>query len=369
MQSITKKYEWNAMLLDRKIFIFFILIFTISSSAYDKWIVVTTIQYPTPQLKKLAHIEGWHLLVVGDKKTPRDWYLENCEYLSPEKQLSLGYELTPLLPWNHYSRKNIGYLYAVEHGATILYDTDDDNEPLDGLKPLAEKNNLPSLTASNLCVNIYAYFEKPTMWPRGYPLEYVKNGLFNISAPIDVEIGIEQGLVNGDPDVDAIFREPVSRLTQLHEDIILFTPKPSCVLAQGMYCPFNSQNTFFHNKAFFTLYLPSSVSMRVSDIWRGYYAQKLIQLLNLSLAFSGPSAMQERNNHDLLNDFSLEDDLYLKSGQLIKFLSKWNLVGSGNNLNTMERLFQDLIDNNFLKHSELALCKAWLRDFERISTQ
>ena len=30
---------------------------------HDKWIVVTTIQYPTPALEKLANIDGWHLVV------------------------------------------------------------------------------------------------------------------------------------------------------------------------------------------------------------------------------------------------------------------------------------------------------------------
>ena len=29
--------------------------------------------------------------------------------------------------WLH-RRKNIGYLYAIEHGATQVYETDDDNE-------------------------------------------------------------------------------------------------------------------------------------------------------------------------------------------------------------------------------------------------
>lgn len=272
-----------------------------------------------------------------------------------------------MLPWNHYSRKNIGYLYAIEHGATIIYDTDDDNEPLDGLHSLPEKTILPSLTAPHACVNIYAYFEKPTIWPRGYPLEYLKTShTFNILDAQPVEIGIEQGLVNGDPDVDAIFRKPEQRLTQLHDGIILFPAKPSCVLAPGMYCPFNSQNTFFHKKAFFTLYLPSSVSMRVSDIWRGYYAQKLIQLLNLSLAFSGPSALQERNNHDLLNDFALEDDLYLKSGKLVYFLSKWNTEYPADDLKTMHSLFQGLVDNTFLKATELTLCNAWIDDLTTI---
>ncbi|EKD94592.1 MAG: hypothetical protein ACD_26C00029G0002 [uncultured bacterium] len=349
------------------------LVFNLSLFSYDKWIVITSIQYPTAQVKKLAQIEGWHLLVVGDKKTPKDWSLENCEYLSPERQLSLGYELAKLLPWNHYSRKNIGYLYAIEHGANIIYDTDDDNEPLGELKELSKNTVLPVISGPNGCINIYSYFEKPDVWPRGYPLEYIKNSHeFNLLEQFEesslensnVEIGIEQGLVNGDPDIDAIYR-----LTRFHAGNIIFTKKQACVLAPGIYCPFNSQNTFFHKKAFFTLYIPGSVSMRVSDIWRGYYAQKLIQLSGLSLAFSGPSAVQERNNHDLLKDFALEDDLYIKSGKLVEFLSQWKALYTDNNLENMHKLFQDLIDNKFLKNKELDLLMAWINDFNKISAK
>ncbi|KAJ7379596.1 hypothetical protein OS493_013991 [Desmophyllum pertusum] len=40
---------------------------------HDKWIVLTTINSPTADVKKLAGIEGWKVVVVGDTKTPVDW--------------------------------------------------------------------------------------------------------------------------------------------------------------------------------------------------------------------------------------------------------------------------------------------------------
>ena len=39
----------------------------------EKWIVITTINAPTDDVKKLADIEGWKVVVVGDTKTPTDW--------------------------------------------------------------------------------------------------------------------------------------------------------------------------------------------------------------------------------------------------------------------------------------------------------
>lgn len=93
----------------------------------SKWIVVTTINYPTKALQQFVAQSDWRVVVVADKKTPADWNLPNCEFLSVEKQQNLGYQILPYLPWNHYCRKNIGYLYAIQHGATVIYDTDDDN--------------------------------------------------------------------------------------------------------------------------------------------------------------------------------------------------------------------------------------------------
>ena len=69
---------------------------------HDKWIVVTTINYPTDTIKKLAVAPGWKLVVVADLKTPKDWALDNVDFISVEDQKNLQYEILPLLPNNHY---------------------------------------------------------------------------------------------------------------------------------------------------------------------------------------------------------------------------------------------------------------------------
>ncbi|RCN48277.1 hypothetical protein ANCCAN_05692 [Ancylostoma caninum] len=99
------------------------------SMTSKKWIVVTTINYPTEDLMSLARIPGWKMVVVGDIKTPKNWRLEGVHYLSVEDQQLLDYNLSSDLLYNSYTRKNIGYLYAIRHGARWIYDTDDDNKP------------------------------------------------------------------------------------------------------------------------------------------------------------------------------------------------------------------------------------------------
>ena len=99
----------------------------------EKWIVVTSINDRTVQIERLSKIKGFQLLVVGDLKTNKNWSYENVIYLSSEKQKSLQYSTYSILPFNSYTRKNIGYLYAIQNGAKCIYDTDDDNAPIHDL--------------------------------------------------------------------------------------------------------------------------------------------------------------------------------------------------------------------------------------------
>ena len=344
----------------QKTFLFFLFLGK-AFAATSNWIVVTTIQYPTEQLQNLAKIPNWHLLVIGDKKTPLDWELENCTYIGPEKQLSLGYEITELLPWNHYSRKNIGYLYAIEHGATLIYDTDDDNEPIGALETLISKSSvcLPILESFDDCINPYPYFGCPNIWARGFPPEKFLQNSYTVSPQAhECFIGVEQGLVNHDPDLDAICRLS-------HSEPIFFTNTPPCQIKKGNFAPFNSQNTFFHRDSFFALYLPSTCTMRVSDIWRGYICQRLLQNTALSIVFSKPSAIQKRNEHNWLNDFILENDLYTKGSVFVQFLKNWE-NSNPDFFCSMYNLYESIAEGAFLKNTELPIVSAWLHDLQKI---
>lgn len=329
----------------------------------EKWIVVTTIHYPSNALKKLAALKDWRLVVVGDRKTPKDWQLENCEFLSIEKQQTLGYEIIPLLPENHYSRKNIGYLYALSQGAKVIYETDDDNELIDGIPLLSEEEELVEVSAEGKnAVNVFAYFGQPAVWPRGFPLEeIIDSGCFQAQPVQKGRWGAIQGLINKDTDVDAIFR-----LTQ-HRDVY-FENKPPCLLPAGVFCPFNTQNTIFKYEAFWGLMIPSTAPFRVCDIWRGYIVQRLLWDLDLRLCFTSPTAIQERNEHNIFTDFCGELDLYLQSGRLIRFLLNWQ-NDAVHFPERVETLVRDLVSSGYLKQEEIAVMQAWIRDLTRLGYQ
>ena len=48
-------------------------------------------------------------------------------YLSVEDQQRIEMPFAKMLPWNSFGRKNLGYLYAIAHGAQVIFDFDDDN--------------------------------------------------------------------------------------------------------------------------------------------------------------------------------------------------------------------------------------------------
>lgn len=328
---------------------------------HDKWIVVTTINYPTQALKQLAGLKDWRLVVVGDKKTPVDWHLDNCDFLSVELQEKLPYKIIQFLPWNHYSRKNIGYLYAIEHGARIIYETDDDNILLqDTIIYLPEKTELAHIITDARAVNLFAYFGQPQVWPRGYPLSKVTEPDSYQLMTKETHIPIQQGLANSDPDVDAIFR-----LTR-KEEVFFDSNKPPVSLPAKTMCPFNTQNTIFYASAFWGLLLPITAKFRVCDIWRGYCVQRMVWDMDASLCFLPPTAVQYRNEHNLLHDFAGELDLYLKTENLIAVLNEWKSDKS-QFADRLKDLMQRLIDTDFYKSQELLLLDAWLEDLQTLN--
>lgn len=329
----------------------------------EKWIVVTTINYPTRAVLAFVDLEDWNVVIVADKKTPVDWELPNCHYLSIEKQQNLPYKIVKYLPWNHYARKNLGYLYAIEHGAKIIYDTDDDNILINNrIDFMPESFEMLQCQASNGVFNPYAYFGHSDLWPRGYPLNKIQQIAQHSYSVKKVNPLIQQILVNGDPDVDAFYR-----LTRGTPYISFDNISPVCV-SKNTYCPFNSQSTIYHYKAFWGLVLPITPAFRVCDIWRGYWVQKLLSDIEGCLSFSAPIVVQDRNIHNYFKDLLDEIDLYTKSGEMIHFLNKWKSNATSFRQRIID-LTNDLITQGYYKEPERAFIMVWLEDLEMLGYQ
>ena len=406
-----------------------------------------------------------------DKEANRPTFI----YLTPEDQEELSDHLPviKLLPWNHFGRKNVGYLYAMLHGAEVIWDFDDDNGLLapvgddnkvrmhiegfqmvlgtrdsgakgekrellhhkknkgnndDIASHLAEQKqrylqikqtsgrNLHKVVDTHeypstayvrrvmskvLLVNQTSFNPYPIMgaphlpsWPRGLPLLDIKSD----KAPADwseltqipsTKIGVIQSLANIDPDVDAIYRltMPIpfdfpSHANKARSENIAGQKKDTvntefCMVQvpQGMYSPYNAQATLHLYASLWSLLLPITVHGRVSDIWRGYFMQRVARELDIHLLFAPPIVEQDRNAHNYLADFQSEQPLYLKSQKLIEQLhSEFTFGFPGDKIvpndeypasfrsvpGLIEHVWVYMYERGYIEIHDVKLVQAWL---------
>ena len=165
-----------------------------------------------------------------------------------------------------------------------------------------------------------------------------------------------QGMADGDPDVDAICR-------------ILFQPQTAFpdktfVIDDSFYAPTNSQLTRWHvQRALALLYLPSTVSWRVSDIWRGLIAQRFFSLTNMETQFKGGAGYQLRNNHDLLKDFIDEFQVHRDTHYLLEILEK---VKTKDIYDYMTEVYSILAKTQVIQDLELKRLSNWVEDVQGV---
>lgn len=325
-----------------------------------KGIVITTINHPTKAIKQIANESskrGFSIVIIGDIKTPDSFFVKGCEYLSLEAQHLNFKDISKALPIGHYSRKNIGYLWAMKNNCDIIHETDDDNFPLDSFWILPQKPEKKVISQKSIWYNAYSFFTDNYIWPRGYPLENIKQQDSHEIINNEDQAIIYQGLADADPDVDAIFR-------LLFNLPFYFKKNLSILLSKNVWCPFNSQNTVFLKEAFPFLYLPSTCSFRMTDIWRSFIAQRCIWESRKYVAFHSATVVQNRNEHDLLRDFEEEISGYLGNLKIIDILNDLSL--SEDPMNNLFICYQALQNKGYFKINELKLVEMWIDNLNKM---
>ena len=402
-----------------------------------RWAVVTTIFDPTEAMTRIVDMTSWCLVIVPDTKTPRD-YMEKLNnmirdnqnkesntnkpqintssssdnssnnqvfYFSIEEQNKWEQIEGPFgsfvrsTPWKHFCRKNIGYLFAILHGAEYMFDFDDDNfvkldeatgKPMDILpnNDNSEDRNdndsnekMTNMMLKNVSVVMQgskAFNHHPIMgasidqsWARGFPLHLIQNNhtqgqvAYTQDMPLmssgghQNEIGVIQFLADGNPDIDALHRlsKPLPMSFPMKDTH--GAPSKSVLVPTHAYAPYNAQATIHTRNAMWATLLPGTVPGRVSDIWRSYFAQCIFADAGLRLVFAPPKIVQERNEHDYMGDFNAEQDLYEKSGKLIDFLSEWD-SDEDTVPGRMEHLWIDMYELGYIEVEDVYAVQAWL---------
>jgi len=330
-------------------------------------LVVTSISAPNDVLQELAKgcaERSGRFIVVGDSKSPSDFHLEGCEFYSIERQQSLPFQYAQACPERSYTRKNIGYLLAIQGGARFVVETDDDNFPLksfwDDRDPLVDADGVDA----DGWVNAYSYFADTFIYPRGFPLDKARaeeaNRRVRLERPPTVSL-IQQGLADGNPDVDAVYR----MLYPLPFD---FNKGRPLILGKKAWCPFNSQNTTFFPEAYPLLYLPAFCSFRMTDIWRSFVAQRILWNCESGVSFHQATVFQERNEHSLIKDFEDEIPGYLNNQKIAEVLEKLNLKqGVASIPDNMTACYESLCSLGVVGSGEMSLLELWLQDIAHIN--
>lgn len=298
-------------------------------------IVFTTIFYPEllsdlrANLGQFGHLGDTRVWVVGDRKTPpetrdlcrrvSDEGLE-VTYLDVPEQDAWGADFPDFyarIPYNNETRRNIGYLRALQDGCERLISIDDDNWPTaddfvgghsltgrawDG-DVLAEPSGY-----HNVCEYLTFDVKRP-IFPRGFPfkLRHTRNAPDARPADAGTRVGVTAGLWLKDPDIDAT--------TWLNGKVsgVGYDGPDTFALAPGTWSPINTQNTSVA-RALVPAYLcipmgwevPGGKIERYGDIWGGYFLQAVISGLPYCVAFGRPLVDHRRNPHNYVDDLRHE---------------------------------------------------------------
>jgi hypothetical protein len=320
------------------------------------YVVITSINNLTESIRKFSAIPDWHVIVVGDLKSKR-YSHPNVTYLGVEEQMKLNLFSALTTPYNHYSRKNLGYLYAISKGANLIFDTDDDTIPYDDWYPrdfVCDK-----LVDGSTVINPYTLFTKEKCWPRGLDLSHInKPNTYTISNK-GSKIGVWQGVIDDDSDFDAIYRLTINK----H---IKFNKEDDVAIGTRCYTPFNTQSTLWNTKFHSLLYVPISVDFRFTDILKGYIAQRIMWDYGYQVGFHYPNTYQVRNEHDFYKDFLDEISMYRSIPSLMNTLESIKLQNESIE-NDLFSVYSALLDIGIVKEEEMINLQHWIDDISKLS--
>lgn len=318
-------------------------------------LVTTTIHVPEclgaylDNARRHGHDEQLSVIVVGDRKTPSQTgdYLRELQrrfasritYLdvpAQEKLLRRWPALDIVLRYNCIQRRNVGYLQAALDGAEVIIAADDDNfvTEEDYFGPhlrVGRKIEVPVVRHGsgwwNICQRLIC--DPPRrFYHRGYPKsrQDFKTGGAEIEK-MTVQPVVNAGLWLQNPDVDATanIEEPL-RVVGMEP----IAGNPTCSLAAGTWCPFNSQNTAFDIAVLPAMYLVVMLDTvrgyrigRLDDIWMSYFMRAIADQLGDSVLYGPPVVAQHRNPHNFVRDLSEELAGYIVTEKIVEYLREF----------------------------------------------
>ena len=275
-------------------------------------IVTTTINHPTEAIDLFDQVKNFDLVVIADRKTPVDYKLRRGHFVTPEEQQRRFPLLSDLLGWNCIQRRNVGFLIALEMGASIVATVDDDNVPYrDWGKDLLIGRSVPvrQYRCAAAAFDPIGATNYPHLWHRGFPIQLIATRDYSKFVDTTASVQIQADFWDGDPDIDAVCR-------MIHHPACRFDPAAFPFTSPAM-APFNSQNTFIAASLLPNYFMFPGIG-RMDDIWGSYFLQAAT---GVRPVFCRASVEQRRNEHDLTRDFSGEIIGYERTLKLLTALA------------------------------------------------
>lgn len=285
-------------------------------------LVTTTVNVPTVLRRYRELSPDVRFIVVGDRKSPHREILsllaelDNYVYLDPEEQERLYPALSDAIGWNVVMRRNIGILEAAKLEPDIIVSIDDDNEPMGDYFRDLERVFRPhyGYVAEGPWFNIGDTAADRFTY-RGFPKSVHPLASFGMNGKAH-EIGVVNGLIYGDPDINAterLDRNPqVEAYSTEAQHGIALDPAET-------WSPINSQNTAWRAElAPLMLVLPKVG--RADDIWGSYIAQTVLAGTGLHTFFGRPFVKQDRNEQDVMRNLEDERHMVAQTPKLVEYL-------------------------------------------------
>lgn len=235
-----------------------------------------------------------------------------CYFLSVEKQLEWlrDYpELDLMVPWYSDNRRNIGYLFAVEQGATELLVVDDDNAVMKDVDcyechvaGLRKKDKAAYVAPVNnwfnpcLMLKYNLAFAYP-VYMRGYPFMKRFLDAYTLNNDGGGTVAVNVGLWTGSPDVDCLTHLMFPGLTARH---LKSEWVKGVALSEGVYAPINTQNTCFLAEV-----LPAFYFWRMfrgmswfGDVYAGLFLRHILDQLGYTVQYGWPLSLHIRGDRD-----------------------------------------------------------------------
>ena len=302
-------------------------------------ITITTINKPEflgglcKNISEYGH-KDTDIVIIGDIKTPPieyfckgigNWYGVPIEYLDIDKQeKTIPKPLLDMFAYNTPDRTILGGMLSYLRGSQLIIAIDDDNYVTDAdfvgwHSDVGKVKNRQLIQTDTGWFNVHESLESDIeFYPRGYPFGQRYKKVKGKILYQEKRAVVNQGLVLGDPDIDAMQRliHPINALKmkppapESNRHLMRSSLRIDGKLEEqyGLYetwSPFNYQNTCLYRELIPCYFRPKS-GLRNADIWTAYIFNKLANHMGDVITFGQPLVRQERNGHNLFDDLDVE---------------------------------------------------------------